>query len=108
MRFLIFLLTFTVITVSCKLKTVEKPEKKDFSKEVDAICSCVKSFKEFEEKSEMLKFTNTDVDLINDVVALEIQMNECIALQQEAYTKDQAELDILLQKACPPALKFLK
>ena len=37
-------LTFTVITVSCKLKTVEKPEKKDFSKEVDAICSCVNSF----------------------------------------------------------------
>ena len=108
MRFLFFLLTFAIIIVSCKQKTVENPEKKDFSKEVDAICSCVKSYREFEEKSEMLKFTNTDVDLISDVVALEIQMNECLAGQQETYKKLQSDLDPLLEKKCPPALKLMK
>jgi hypothetical protein len=108
MRFLIFLLTFTLVTVSCKQKTVENPEKKDFSKEVDAICSCVKSYREFEEKREMLKFTNTNVNLINDVVALEIQMNECLVGQQETYKKLQSDLNPLLEKKCPPALKLMK
>lgn len=107
MRVLLFLLTFAIIIVSCKQKTVENPEKKDFSKEVDAICSCVKSYREFEEKSEMLKFTNTDVDLINEVVALEIQMNECLASQQETYKKLQSDLDPLLEKKCPQALKLI-
>ena len=108
MRFLFFLLTFTLITVSCKQKSVENDtEKKDFSKEVDAICSCVKSYREFKEKSELLKFTNSDVDLINEVVALEIQMNECLATQQETYKKLQSDLDPLLEKKCPQALKLI-
>ena len=108
MRFLFFLLTFTLITVSCKQKSVEKDtEKKDYAKEVDAICSCVKSYREFEEKSELLKFTNSDVDLINEVVALEIQMNECLATQQETYKKLQSDLDPLLEKKCPQAIKLI-
>lgn len=108
MRFLFFLITFTLITVSCKQKSVENDtEKKDFSKEVDAICSCVKSYREFEEKSELLKFTNSDVDLINEVVALEIQMNECLATQQETYKKLQSDLDPLLEKKCPQAIKLI-
>lgn len=108
MRFLFFLLTFTLITVSCKQNSFENDkEEKDYSKEVDAICNCVKSYKEFEEKSELLKYTNADVDLINDVVALEIQMNECLATQQETYKKLQSDLEPILEKKCPPALKLM-
>lgn len=110
MRYFNLALLFTYfLFLSCKQKTVEvQPEKKDFSKDIDAICSCVKSYREFEEKSELLKFTNTDADLINDVVALEIQMNECLAEQLENYKSKKEDLDPLLSQKCPQSLKLIK
>jgi hypothetical protein len=108
MRLFYLILAFTVfLFLSCKQKATDTTPEKDFTKEVDAICSCVKSYREFEEKSELLKFTNGDVDLINDVVSLEIQMNECLASQQETYKKLQSDLDPLLEKKCPQALKLM-
>jgi len=108
MRLLTILAILTLL-FSCKQQSDDnKSEKKDFSNQVEAICTCVKSYKEFEEKSELLKFTNTDADLINDVVALEIQMNICLAEQLENYKKEQIELNPLIEKACPAALKLLR
>ena len=108
MRSFYLILAFTVfLFLSCKQKAAETTSEKDFTKEVDAICDCVKSYKEFEEKKELLKFTNGDVDLINDVVALEIEMNECLSGKTESYKNKKSDLDPLLEKKCPAALKML-
>ena len=109
MRSCYLILAFTVfLFLSCKQKAAETTPEKDFTKEVDAICDCVKSYKEFEEKKELLKFTSGDVDLINDVVALEIEINECLSGKTESYKNQKSDLDPLLEKKCPAAVKLLK
>jgi hypothetical protein len=108
MRSFYLILAFTVfLFLSCKQKATDTTPEKDFTKEVDAICDCVKSYKVFEEKKELLKFTNGDVDLINDVVALEIEMNECLSGKSESYKNQKSDLDPLLEKKCSAALKML-
>ena len=110
MRSFNLILAFTVfLFLSCKQnsKPAETTPEKDLTKEVDAICECVKSYKVFEEKKELLKFTNGDVDLINDVVALEIEMNECLSGKTESYKNQKSDLDPLLEKKCPAAVKML-
>ena len=111
MRSFYLILAFTVfLLLSCKQNTnnpAETTSEKDFTKEVDAICDCVKSYKVFAEKKELLKFTNGDVDLINDVVALEIEMNECLSGKTESYKNKKSDLDPLLEKKCPAAVKLL-
>jgi hypothetical protein len=110
MRSFNLILAFTVfLFLSCKQnsKPAETTPEKDLTKEVDAICECVKSYKVFEEKKELLKFTSGDVDLINDVVALEIEMNECLSGKTESYKNQKSDLDPLLEKKCPAAVKLL-